>query len=262
MARDAIDDLIDNAAAASGSPEKIAMLDEARRRHQALLVMTNAVKNATVRGGVNGVVTPKDLASALERVYGRKNVMTGNVNRMGELAESGLNTFGSLGKGTASGWRSAIPFSEVLLGGGGALGMLQGAAMYGLPLKLAAIPAGIGAGVAGIDAARRIALAQLEKYAHTKPVQRYLENQLADPTTGISGMGAAMRAGAAGYPSYEDRTPRKSGGRVGGDHMVAADQLVRAAERAKKELGRSTEPLLSHSDDAVAHALEVANRSI
>jgi len=60
----------------------------------------------------------------------------------------------------------------------------------------------------------------------------------------------------------DDRIGRKSGGRVGGDHMVAADQLVRAAERAKKELGRSTEPLLNQSDDAVAHALEVANRSI
>ncbi len=60
----------------------------------------------------------------------------------------------------------------------------------------------------------------------------------------------------------DERIGRKSGGRVGGDHMVAADQLVRAAERAKKELGRSTEPLLNQSDDAVAHALEVANRSI
>jgi hypothetical protein len=60
----------------------------------------------------------------------------------------------------------------------------------------------------------------------------------------------------------EDRIGRKSGGRVGGDHMAAADSLVRAAERAKNELGRSTEPLLSQSDDVVAHALEVANRSI
>lgn len=262
LTRDAIDDLIDNAAAVGGSPEKIAMLDEARRRHQALLVMTYAVKNPSVRGGVNGVVTPKDLASALERVYGRRNVVTGNVNRMGELAESGMNTFGNLGENTASGWRSAIPFGEVLLGGGGALGMLQGAAMYGLPLKLAALPAGAGAGLAGIDAARRIAIGQLERYAHTKPVQRYLENQLVNPSTGVSGAGAAMRAGAAGYPSYDERIGRKSGGRVGGDHMVAADQLVRAAERAKKELGRSTEPLLNQSDDAVAHALEVANRSI
>ncbi len=60
----------------------------------------------------------------------------------------------------------------------------------------------------------------------------------------------------------EDRIGRKSGGRVGGDHMAAADLLVKAAERAKNDHGKTTEPLLSQSDDAVAHALEVANRSI
>jgi len=37
---------------------------------------------------------------------------------------------------------------------------------------------------------------------------------------------------------------------------------VRAAERAKKGWSAETEPLLNQSDDAVAHALEVANRSI
>jgi hypothetical protein len=102
----------------------------------------------------------------------------------------------------------------------------------------------------------------------------------------IAGMSnyALGRAGAAGdrasrvagmYPSAatnliaqsgnqqleEQRMGRKAGGRVGG-HEAAADQLVQAAERAKKDLGRSTEPLLSQSDDAVAHALEVANKSI
>jgi hypothetical protein len=261
MARDAIDDLIDNAASVSKSPEKMAMLDEARKRHQALLVMDNAIKTTNVRGGVNGVVTPQDLAAALQRVYGRKKVVTGNVNRMGELAESGMNTFGNLGKPTASGWRSAVPFGELLFGGASALGVLKGAAMSGAPLKLAAIPAVGALGVAGLDAARRVANRQIEKFAHTKPVQRYLENQIANPTTGISKTGAALRAGAAGYPSYDDRIGRKAGGRVGG-HEAAADQLVRAAERAKKDLGRSTEPLLSQSDDAVAHALEVANRSI
>jgi len=262
MARDAIDDLIDNAAAASNTPERLAMLDEARRRHQAILVMQNAVNTASVRGGVNGIVTPKDLASALQRVYGRKKVVTGNVNRMGDLAESGMNTLGTLGKSTASGWRSAIPFSELLLGGGGALGMLQGAAMYGLPLKFAALPAALTAGAAGIDATRRIALRQLEKYAHTKPVQTYLANQLMDPTTGVSGSGAAIRAGASGYPSYDTREGRKAGGRVGMPHEAAADQLVMAAERAKKGISKGTESLLDMSDNHIAHALEVANRSI
>jgi len=45
-------------------------------------------------------------------------------------------------------------------------------------------------------------------------------------------------------------------------HEADADQLVRAAERAKKGWSAETEPLLNQSDDAVAHALEVANRSI
>jgi hypothetical protein len=43
---------------------------------------------------------------------------------------------------------------------------------------------------------------------------------------------------------------------------VAADQLVRAAERAKKGQSAQTEVLLNQSDDAVASALEIANRSI
>jgi hypothetical protein len=59
----------------------------------------------------------------------------------------------------------------------------------------------------------------------------------------------------------EDRTQRKSGGRVS-SHDTDADQLVRAAERAKKGWSAQTEPLLNQSDEAVAHALEVANRSI
>ena len=59
----------------------------------------------------------------------------------------------------------------------------------------------------------------------------------------------------------EDRQGRKSGGRVS-SHDMEADQLVRAAERAKKGWSAETEPLLNQSDDAVAHALEVANRSI
>ena len=59
----------------------------------------------------------------------------------------------------------------------------------------------------------------------------------------------------------DPRMGRKRGGAVK-SHDMAADQLVRAAERAKKGWSAETEPLLNQSDDAVAHALEVANRSI
>jgi hypothetical protein len=59
----------------------------------------------------------------------------------------------------------------------------------------------------------------------------------------------------------EPRQERKSGGRVD-SHEAEADRLVMAAERAKKGLSAHTEGLLNTSDDAVASALEIANRSI
>lgn len=61
------------------------------------------------------------------------------------------------------------------------------------------------------------------------------------------------------YPevaTYGDRTQRASGGRI------TAEGLINAAERAKKDIGKSTETLLKQDDSTVAHALEVANRQI
>lgn len=63
-------------------------------------------------------------------------------------------------------------------------------------------------------------------------------------------------------PPEEERVGRKAGGRVGLNHDKLADQLVGAAERAKKGISKGTEALLDMPDDHVAHALEVANRSI
>lgn len=60
----------------------------------------------------------------------------------------------------------------------------------------------------------------------------------------------------------QEREGRKAGGRVDFNHDKMADQLVGAAERAKKGISKGTEQLLSMPDDHIAHALEVANRSI
>lgn len=68
-------------------------------------------------------------------------------------------------------------------------------------------------------------------------------------------------AAMMGNLEQEQPAAYKRGGRVS-KHEADADQLVRAAERAKKGWSAQTEPLLNQSDDAVAHALEVANRSI
>ena len=58
-------------------------------------------------------------------------------------------------------------------------------------------------------------------------------------------------------PGYREPQPlaRKSGGRV-------SDQLVRAVDRAKKNINKGTEVLLTTPDSHVAHALEVANRNL
>lgn len=68
--------------------------------------------------------------------------------------------------------------------------------------------------------------------------------------------------GSAMEEPADDRIERKAGGRVGVDHDRLADRLVGAAERAKKGISRGTEQLLEMPDDHIAHALELANRSI
>lgn len=59
-----------------------------------------------------------------------------------------------------------------------------------------------------------------------------------------------------GYgPPMEVRTQRATGGRI-------SDSLVRAAEMAKKSINNETKPLLESHDNHIAHALEVANRTL
>lgn len=57
------------------------------------------------------------------------------------------------------------------------------------------------------------------------------------------------------------RIMRKAGGRVASAE-AKADALVRAAEMAKKQINKTTEPLLNSDDDHIAKALEIANRHI
>jgi hypothetical protein len=56
------------------------------------------------------------------------------------------------------------------------------------------------------------------------------------------------------------RVGRATGGRTKGG--MSADQLIAAAERAKKEHGKSTEALLDEPDEHITRALEVAKRHL
>jgi hypothetical protein len=60
--------------------------------------------------------------------------------------------------------------------------------------------------------------------------------------------------------AYGGRIARASGGRLGG--MMSVDDLMAAAERAKKEHGKTTEPLLDEPDEHITRALEVAKRHL
>jgi hypothetical protein len=56
------------------------------------------------------------------------------------------------------------------------------------------------------------------------------------------------------------RAGRKSGGRV--SHETMADSLVRAAEVAKKNIGKQTEVILNKPDETVVRALKIANQNL
>jgi hypothetical protein len=134
------------------------------------------------------------------------------------------------------------------LGGLGGIGLAMG---YHPAAALAAVPPALLASpkLGGLS---QYALGRAERAVNTKA--RGAADLLAPPvmTNVASQVGSALE---------DNRQGRKSGGRVS-SHDADADQLVRAAERAKKGWSAETEPLLNQTDDAVAHALEVANRSI
>lgn len=58
------------------------------------------------------------------------------------------------------------------------------------------------------------------------------------------------------------RITRKTGGRVDLDHELEADRLINSVQQAYKSHQKSTEPLLSADDSAVAKALQVAQENI
>jgi hypothetical protein len=58
----------------------------------------------------------------------------------------------------------------------------------------------------------------------------------------------------------QNRRVRASGGRISTSSL--GDKLVLAAERAKKENSKATEPLLNVNDESIAKALEIANRNL
>ena len=151
---------------------------------------------------------------------------------------------------------------------GDAMGELIGdrahTAIAGLGGPLAALAFGV-THPAVIAAAIPGALASSPKLgAYSQYALGRAERAINDPISRARGYITAPVSNVASQvgSAVDEREGRKAGGRVGMPHEAAADQLVMAAERAKKGISKGTESLLDMSDNHIAHALEVANRSI
>jgi hypothetical protein len=73
------------------------------------------------------------------------------------------------------------------------------------------------------------------------------------------GLGLEQTSAIENKPD-QNRRVRASGGRISTSSL--GDKLVLAAERAKKENSKATEPLLNVNDESIAKALEIANRNL
>lgn len=252
--RSALDDAIENSMMAAGQPEKMAAWRQSRDEYRNFLAMEAALKPNKERG-ILGIVTPQDLMNAVAK-QDRRGVITGRRGEISDLARSGILAAKPLPapRGNQA-LRGAAPLTEGLISLPAGFGALQAASFLGMGPVGTALTTGVAMGVPAADAARRAVM----RMAMNPMVQKYLGNQLVNRQIPSSAVAPAVRGAASSL--YLDREGRKSGGRVS-SHEMAADQLVRAAERAKRGLSAHTEGLLNTPDEAVASALEIANRSI
>ena len=203
--------------------------------------------------GDNGLVDPKRMVATISSATGN----SGSMLKVSELAKNYLIQNGI--RPTADAMQKVIGW--LVTGGSGLLGSGMSTMSMGFGLKPALVSAAAGALTAGTSVLARAAynLAKTSKRGTTAG-QSISRNQGIYGNVPMAPIVAPSAITETG--NYIDRpAPYKSGGRVS-THDMEADQLVRAAERAKKGWSAETEPLLNQSDDAVAHALEVANRSI
>jgi hypothetical protein len=199
----------------------------------------------------DGLISPHNMTATIAEASSNPQAMA----RISELAKTYLVQNGV--KPTADAIHKALGW--IMTGGGGLLPVGSVAAwLYGVGHINTAISGAVGA-VGALGTRGLYNLAKNSKMG-TRIGQNVSRNRGIYGNVPIPPVVAPSAITETG--NYIDRpAPYKRGGAVR-SHDMEADQLVRAAERAKKGWSAETEPLLNQSDDAVAHALEVANRSI
>jgi hypothetical protein len=222
--------------------DEFARLQSLNEEYSKLKTLEGALGKAANEGRA-GILTPQDVIGASHTRY------TAEIQNAAKLADMYL-----LRRNLIPSPENKRSITQVILNalGAGAAGASQ-LAMMGFNPTSGLIAAGTAAaGGFGVDLAQKaLKMARNSRVAEAAERRRALY-QPVNP--------AIVSAGPAATVTGE-RQERKSGGRVG-SHEVEADRLVMAAERAKRGLSAHTEGLLNTSDDSVASALEIANRSI
>jgi len=197
-----------------------------------------------------GFITPQSVMSA------GGNRHTEKIMEAAKLADRYLLEYGMVPNKANRDTIVRMAINALSAGGGGISSALMfGASDIQSAVKIAA--ASLAGGVASQAGQSILRRAKGSDIAQDFARSRAL-NQTANPNVLF---GANLASNVGETEGYIEREGRKSGGRVG-SHEVEAGRLVMAAERAKKGLSAHTEGLLNTSDESVASALEIANRSI
>lgn len=231
------------------------VLTKAKSQWSTLMDIHDSMPRSTVEGA-RGMIDPAALINTIKSKKGMKSLnlplarTTSAMNALPDMPTVPRATWGPV-KSLANAAGNMI---------GTAMAIPQIASMAGSTLGVASHIPQIAGTVAALGTGANWLGHRLKSTAMQPNMQEMYRNALSGKLGTVRPMERIV--GAASQPmQIDDRQGRKSGGRVS-SHDMAADQLVRAAERAKKGWSAETEPLLNQSDDAVASALEVANRSI
>lgn len=257
-----MDDVIGRSLAMSGKADMIPLLGKARAQYRDILAIEGALLKAGKLGD-EGMFRPTDLANSLSS-QGKEAFMRGRRGELADLARAGRARLTPVEnippyKGSKAGLAAGLAADAVA----GVAGNYLGAKLFP-DNAMWAYSAGPALATA-TELGRRGFGAMNRNIFGSALIQEAMKRAAQNPASGASGLKGGVvgfATGAAGPQANGGRVERKSGGRVDVNHDRLADQLVTAAERAKKGISKSTEPLLNMPDDHIAHALEVANRSI
>lgn len=230
--REAVNDALDR----SANPDDVAELRMARSQYRALKQIEPAIDPAT------GNVSPLKLINSMSVSKNRNQALYGRGDQsLMSLARAAKQVLPDRLNNSGTAERMVGPMSAMEV------------AASGEPLKAAVK---MGAGVAGLNAAGRAMRSQ-------GVIGNVLTSGLGAPGQAVapvvSGVAAPLGYGAA----ETERTGRASGGKVDGDKLeTLVTRLISMSKQAKKATDKTTEPLLTVHDNAIAKALALAQEAI